>query len=502
MRESRIIISNYGRALESEESRARRTAANGLVELLPIIERLWREESPVELDRAAVRALVAEVSPGIAGMLAALVENLARLAVARNDFSEFERMVTALEDSPRDAEHSHLGALAERLMADANWQILLEKALSPRGDSRAKSSRSADGTDSALPRLLARDPERLLAALGGTLAAPGGLDSVPAMARLVSAAGEPVLGALQSHLNDPRRQRAATAIKLLAATEPQRLVNILPRALPAWDWNLQDLAVAELTRRDASTPAAGVARAFAELLPDAHPLVVPVMLDEIGISGEVSAVPLLCKIASGSLEQLRDVFIRIKAIEALGRLRAAEAADLLRTLLRQRQGLVHTEPAGLRTAAVEALALIENHPYSARLRASHEALTKASVSFGRPRRYFRIPLDRPYTARVETRVDSRVGMPAEARMSLRATKGLAANSARVRTISLGGAFIESSSRFAVGDHVRVDIRAGLRHIRSTAVVRNVSASGGGVEFLHMPDVDRERLRRLVRRLLA
>jgi|CZKC01.1.fsa_nt_gi hypothetical protein len=499
VRESRILISNYGRVLESEESRARRTSANGLIELLPIIERLWPEESPVELDRAAVRALVAEVSPGIAGMLAALVENLARLAIARNDFAEFEHILTAIEDFPRDAEHSHLSALAERLMTETNWQLLLDKALLP---NFAKSSRSHDSTAAALARLLARNPERLLAGLGSTLNAHGGLNDLPAMARLVRCAGEPVLGALQSHLSDPRRHRAATAIKLLAATEPQRLVNALSCALPAWDWNLQDLAVAELTRHDASTKPSGVARAFVEVLPDAHPLVAPVMLDEIGISNEISAVPLLCKIVSGSMEQLRDVFIRIKAIEALGRLRACEAADLLRTLLRQRQGLVHTEPAGLRAAAVEALALIENHPSSARLRASHDALAKASISFPRPRRYFRIPLDRPYNARIETRVDSRVGISAEARMSLRAKKGLAPASARVNSISLGGAFIESSRRFIVGDHLRVDIRAGIRHIRSTAVVRNVSASGGGVEFLHMPNVDRERLRRLVRRRLA
>ena len=371
IRESRILISNYGRALESEESRARRTAANGLVELLPVIEHLWLEESPVELDRAAVRALIAEVSPGIAGMLAALVENLARLSIVRNDFAEFERILVALEDAPRDAEHSHLTALAERLMVETNWQLLLDKAILP---SPAKASRSHDATDAALARLLARNPERLLSALGTTLNAHRGLDDLPAMARLVLAAGEPVLGALESHLNDPRRHRAATAIKLLAATEPQRLVNDLPRTLPAWDWNLQDLAVAELTRRDLAAKPTGVARAFVELLPDAHPLVVPVMIDEIGISGENSAVPILCKIAAGSTEQLRDVFIRIKAIEALGRLRAADAADLLRTLLRQRQGLVHTEPAGLRAAAMEALALIENHPSSARLRASHDAL--------------------------------------------------------------------------------------------------------------------------------
>jgi hypothetical protein len=73
--------------------------------------------------------------------------------------------------------------------------------------------------------------------------------------------------------------------------------------------------------------------------------------------------------------------------------------------------------------------------------------------------------------------------------------------ARVRSISLGGAFLESEHSLTVGDHIQVDIRAGLRHIRSTAVVRNVSTGGGGVEFIHMPEGSRERLRRLVRRLV-
>jgi len=93
----------------------------------------------------------------------------------------------------------------------------------------------------------------------------------------------------------------------------------------------------------------------------------------------------------------------------------------------------------------------------------------------------RIPLERPFAARISTPVAAAV---------------------RVSSISLGGAFIESRQHLAVGDHVRVDIRAGLRRIRSTAVVRNVSPAGGGVEFLQMPAVDRERLRRLVRRLTS
>lgn len=484
VRESRIVIVNYSRNIESERSRPRRTVVNGLLELLPLIGRLWQDDTPSELGRAALRALAAETSPGIAAPLVSLVESLARFAIRRGDYAEFERILAALEAAPRDAEHAHIFSLYERLMADENWSLLVNAAAA---------ARPAISPDPALPRILARDPERLLDALGAILAAPEGLNSLPALTALVRAAGEPVIGALETHLLDPRRQRAGTAIKLLAATKPQRLVSALSRALPGWDWNLQDLAVAELMRQDAGPAPEGVARVFVAVLPEAHPLVAPVMIDGIAQAGENSAVPLLCELASGSVQPLRDVFIRIKAIEALGTLRATSAAGLLRGLLRQRQGLVHTEPAGLRAAAEEAIALMENHPSSARVRAAREAAAQASASFGRPRRYLRIPLHRPLPARIENRNVARLDAPA---------RGAAAAAVRVRTLSLGGAFVESSRGLAVGDHLRMDIRAGLRHIHSTAIVRNVSATGGGVEFLHMTEESRERLRRLVRRLLS
>jgi hypothetical protein len=73
--------------------------------------------------------------------------------------------------------------------------------------------------------------------------------------------------------------------------------------------------------------------------------------------------------------------------------------------------------------------------------------------------------------------------------------------ARVRTISLGGAYLESPGRLNVGESIQLEVRAGLRKIHLTAVVRNLGSGGGGVEFVHMKDEDRDRLRRLVRKHL-
>jgi hypothetical protein len=61
--------------------------------------------------------------------------------------------------------------------------------------------------------------------------------------------------------------------------------------------------------------------------------------------------------------------------------------------------------------------------------------------------------------------------------------------------------VESKERLKVGDSFGLEIRSGLRKITGTAVVRNLAPSGGGVEFVHMKQEDREKLRVLVSKLL-
>jgi hypothetical protein len=191
---------------------------------------------------------------------------------------------------------------------------------------------------------------------------------------------------------------------------------------------------------------------------------------------------MLMEIAAGEHETLRDQFVRIKSVEALGRLRATEAAELLRYLAsRRREGLTYAEPAGLRAVAEDALALMEESPASARARAAFEPPAAPLANFVVPRRYARIPLESPLRAQM--------GSPQMM------------SPVRVRSISLGGAYLESPGRLSVGDSIQLEVRAGLRKIHFTAVVRNIGPHGGGVEFVHMKDEDRERLRKLVQRHL-
>ena len=466
-REARTILLNYARRLENTDPVARRIVAAGLSELTPLLESLWPNQLPEELNRGTMKALSKEPAPETGALLAAFLETLGRIAVTRGDFASFENILLGLEKVPRDAEHEHMDALSHRLVANDRWMVLVDAALANRP------------LDPALPRLLQRDPERLLDRLTLLLTDPHATEMLPAMARILRAIGVPALTLLETRLYEARRQRVSAAIKLLAAADPDRLLRGLTRAMASWEWNLQDLAVSELARPTNSPSAQSTAFVFSAILADAHPLVVPMMIDQIGIGQEATAVPMLMEIAAGEHDILRDQFVRIKSIEALGRLRATEAVELLRQLASKREGLTFIEPAGLRAAAEDALGLMEEGPASARAHAAFEPAAAPLGNFVVPRRYARIPLESPLRAQ----------MGSQQMMS----------PVRVRTISLGGAYLESANRLNVGDSIQLEVRSGLRKIHFTAVVRNIGPDGGGVEIVHMKDEDRERLRKLVQR---
>jgi hypothetical protein len=473
-REARHILLNYALGVASREAPLRRAVAAGLIELMHLVDSCWPSLVPEELSRGVMRALLDEKAPEMVALFSAIAARLSALALRKRDFAEFEQILIVLEKGIADSAESHLETLREKLLSAQNWDALMSAALENRP------------LDAALVRILGRDPARVLEHLTARLSSPEGLGDLSAMTRLLRHLGEPVFGGLVTQLFDPRAPQAVhagAAVKLLSAAKPERLLEILPRAMGCWEWNLQDMAVSELSRIRPT----GLAAALLESMPQAHPLVVPMMLDEIGLSRETAALPALLQIAEGQHERFRDVFVRIKAVEALGRLRHPAAADALRNIVRRRDGLMHVEPAGLRTAAEEALGLIENRPSSARVRATTEAVEKTSLSFTRPRRYMRFAVEPPLEARV---------LPTGATTTVSPAGAVA----QVKTISLGGAFIASPQRFSIGDAINVEIRAGLRSIQSMAVVRNISPQGGGVEFVHMKQDDREKLRKYISRL--
>jgi len=466
LREARAALLAFSKGLEAREGEVRQATIAGLADLEEILVHYWPEQLPEEFGQRVLGALLSERNPAIAALLVGVVERMADTALQKGRYAEFEGVLKAFEGAPRGIEH--LGLLERRLCEGERWELLMAGALAHRP------------LDPALVRILSRRPEPLVEALTTVLASGSGegetsmLTVLPAMTRLIKAIGEPAIVQLARRVFEKRIGRATAAVKLLAAVRPQLLVDHMSEALAGWDWSVQDLAISELARQRVD----GLPDALLSVLPSAHLYVVPMILDLLGLEGDPVAVPALLQIAAGEDERLKDVFIRIKAMEGLGRLRAPEAAPMLRGILRTRNGLLHAEPAGLRTAAEEALEAIEGRMTRSRLQEQLEAAA-STAGAARPRRYPRYPLESPLSARIE---------------------GKRPMAVQVRTISLGGACFASSRQLQVGDAFPMEIKSGLRSINAMAVVRNVLPNGTGVEFVHMGQEDREKLRRLLKGL--
>ena len=171
-REARHIVLNYARRLEHEDSCARQTVAAGLNELSPIIESLWPNQLPEDLSKAALAALQIERQPQTAAALATFLEALSHLAVVRGDYAGFESILVALEQSSGDFDQANLSTLAKRLFAQDRVFLLVDAGLAHRA------------LDPVLPRLLVRDPDKLLDRLTFLLGEVRGASLLPAMARL------------------------------------------------------------------------------------------------------------------------------------------------------------------------------------------------------------------------------------------------------------------------------------------------------------------------------
>src|SRR3984893_5391964 len=194
-REARHIVLNFARRLEHEDPRARQAVAAGLNEFLPIIESLWPNQLPEDLSKVALKALQIEREPQTASALATCIESLSHIAVVRGDYDSFEAMLLALEQPSRDFDHANLSALAKRLFAQDRLFLLVDAGLAHRA------------LDPVLPRLMVRDPDKLLDRRTFLWGEVRGGNLLPAMARLIRSIGVPVLSILETRLYEARPQR-------------------------------------------------------------------------------------------------------------------------------------------------------------------------------------------------------------------------------------------------------------------------------------------------------
>jgi hypothetical protein len=196
---------------------------------------------------------------------------------------------------------------------------------------------------------------------------------------------------------------------------------------------------------------------------------------------------LLMRLAGGELPSGSTPFLRVKAIEALGRLRTAAATVLLREIVEAKKLWRWVHRAELRLTALQALLVIS--PALAEQVLPQSGLTAEDLTMGafgsradfhtiRQRRYARVRLATPIPAT--------------------ATYEHETVSLHVRSLSLGGGFSTTDKHLVPGTLVTLRLGSGLNPIRARAFMRDTRAQTVKFEFADMDLEERARLRRFLR----
>jgi len=274
---------------------------------------------------------------------------------------------------------------------------------------------------------------------------------------------------------------AASTVGLLSRFGSSQLERLLHNRLPGWAPEQHDHVVRQISL--GAAPERG--RLLAHLFPQLHSLTLPEAVDEIGICGDPSASGLLLKLAAGEMPQSSDYFLRVKAVEGLGRLREPRAIPLLRGIVAGREMGRWMHPEELRIVALQALARIDfdwarDFESHSGLRARDLAIgpldTAEATPWARHRRYARVALPANFNVVANT---PRAEIPLETRL-----------------MSLGGGIASAESRLEPGMHGLVQI-FGWKNVTASVIFREAPRKQVGFEIVKISLPDRARLRRLL-----
>jgi hypothetical protein len=264
-----------------------------------------------------------------------------------------------------------------------------------------------------------------------------------------------------------------------AQLDPESVARILPVRLSQWPRSVHDRVIRQLS----SVPQGSRGAVLLAIFDSLDSLIKPLALDEIGMTGLPDAIPKLLDLASSDGI---SGYIRLKAVEALGRLRATAAAPSLQTILESRQVWRWQYPAELRVAAAQALQRIDPVTTVQRLEAwgfekKDLALEPTDPESNSPvirqRRYARLKLNRNLAlSTTNLRENFKLNVP---------------------ELNLGGGIGAGERHLAPGTLVSFKLTQGVRTIKAQALIRGARPQAMAFEFVDMELEDRARLRKIL-----
>ncbi len=462
------ILTQYAGCVSHHDPEARKKAAMGLSQMVDLY---------VRADGARLDEAVRLIGEQLSVERDAELQSLLSAAFVR--FSQ-----EAAERKSYPAVRHTLDTLAKIEKSRPNWSQSLEPriGIANRIPEFIDHGLNSAGATPELLEVLRRVPEAAADQMSSRLMRVARGVEREQLVRMARALGEPAKEHLRRTLEYSPITNAVRVVGLLSRIEPSSVEQLLPERIRSGERSAHDEALRQLSVGGA--PERG--RMLMGMIERLDRMIVPMALDEVGMSGDPSVAPELLRLAEGDLLPDSSEFLRVKAIEALGRLRPPDCATHLRQIIETRHAWRWAYPTEMRLAAGQALMKLD--PEQAQEVLARSGLDAGMLSlapldarldrdFVRFRRYPRIRMTKPVSAVIQSKRGKY--QPA------------------VQVLSLEGGLLSGDVQLSVGTAADLRISSGMRPIRLEVLVRFTKTNQAGVEMVGMDLEDRSRLRSLL-----
>jgi hypothetical protein len=307
-------------------------------------------------------------------------------------------------------------------------------------------------------------------------------DECDRLVELAKDLGSDGLQQMRELLRTGQPRQAASVVGLMSRLDVASLLELLPTRLPQLNRFYHDVIV----RQIAFGAAVDRGRTLLELLEVLDPLVLPQAVDEIGMSCDTSAGPPLIVLAEPGESQSRSPLLQVKAIEALGRLRHADAVPVLRNIVEAKKMWKWVHHREMRLAAAQALAKTDP-------RYSHQVLADNDLD---PAEIAISPLDsNPACGWVRQRRYDRYVLSKSLAGTLSSSWGK--SGILIRELSMGGGMGTKEDNLRIGSEASLEISVGMRKLRAHVLLRRARVNEIGFEIVNTDLESRYRLRRVL-----
>ncbi len=300
------------------------------------------------------------------------------------------------------------------------------------------------------------------------------------LARVLSLLGPVSIDPLREMLYRGTPQDAIAALGILTMLDPDFLRPQLSARLKEFTREQQDAALRQISA--SGTPERG--SLLLDFIDYLDPLVLPLAVDEIGMAGSVSSAKLM-HLARGYGRARGMPYLRVKAIEALGRLGESGAVPLLKQFVTEKGMLGFHHPREIRLVAAQALQKIDAEGCRNVLQTS--GFSERELLMG--------PANERNPAWIRQRKYTRVVIPDELVGSLNLPGGV--SSIKINDISLGGGHGITVRDPQGLSEAPLDLYIGLRKLHTKVFIRRMRPHEVCFEFVDIALDDRSRLREYV-----